>query len=167
MVLSTARRLGEVPEVALRALSGSPEVGSFDLVVPLVTVSPAGFPHLCLLSRSQLAVTKEEVHAAVRSSRAVADLRRGAGAVIFLIEGDSAISLRVRAVRFDSEEPGCTGVALRVVSAERDSAGVPLRPPRFLVTEGLARAEAWERDALVLGRLARGRGDSRTEGGPS
>ena len=145
---------GPFPAEVLAALTGSPTVGTWDTIVPLLTVDEAGFPHVCLLSRSELEATEEEVLAAVGSRVTTENLRRAGQATLLVVDGDASIYCKMAINRTDDGEPGLLGVAFRLISMKRDSIGIPLQPPRFLVAEGLPDSENWEASSRLLARLA-------------
>jgi hypothetical protein len=143
-----------VPPEIVAALAGSPEVGSWEPMFPLLTVDEPGFPHVCLLSRAELDSDATSVYAALASPTTVKNLTRRPTATLMVIVDDSAYYLKLRVVRTTGSV--LAGVVFEVISSVRDSLAIPLTPPRYLVTSSLPVAEAWAQSAELLSRLVRG-----------
>jgi Pyridoxamine 5'-phosphate oxidase len=143
-----------VPPEIVAALAGSPEVGSWEPMFPLLTVDEPGFPHVCLLSRAELDSDATSVYAALASPTTVKNLTRRPTATLMVIVDDSAYYLKLRVVRTTGSV--LAGVVFEVISSVRDSLAIPLTPPRYLVTSSLPVAEAWAKSAELLSRLVRG-----------
>jgi Pyridoxamine 5'-phosphate oxidase len=140
-----------VPPEIVAALAGSPEVGSWEPMFPLLTVDEPGFPHVCLLSRAELHSDVDYVYAALASPTTVNNLSRRPAATLMVITDDSACYLKLRVVHTTGS--GLTGVVFEVISSVRDSLAIPLTPPRYLVTSSLPVAEAWAQSAELLSSL--------------
>jgi Pyridoxamine 5'-phosphate oxidase len=143
-----------VPPEIVAALAGSPKVGSWEPMFPLLTVDELGFPHVCLLSRAELDSDAASVYAALASPTTVSNLTRRPTATLMVIVDDSAYYLKLRVVRTTGSV--LTGVVFEVISSVRDSLAIPLSPPRYLVTSSLPVTEAWAQSAELLSRLVRG-----------
>jgi hypothetical protein len=142
-----------VPPEIVPALAGSPEVGSWEPMFPLLTVDEPGFPHVCLLSRAELDSDATSVYAALASPTTVKNLTRRPTATLMVIVDDSAYYLKLRVVRTTGSV--LAGVVFEVISSVRDSLAIPLTPPRYLVTSSLPVAEAWAQSAELLSSLTR------------
>jgi hypothetical protein len=142
-----------VPPEVMAALAGSPEVGTWEPMFPLLTIDEAGFPHVCLLSRAELHADASHVYAALASPTTVSNLSRRPAATLVVIVDDSANYLKLRVVHTSGSV--LTGVIFEAISSLRDSLAIPLMPPRFLVTSSLPVAEAWAQSAELLSRLVR------------
>jgi hypothetical protein len=146
---------GAVPEAVARLLAGRPAVGVTEQAFPFLTVDEAGFPHVALLSRAELAVSPgdEEVHAVVASTRTKSNLERGGMAGLIAIEGTTAHYVKLRVLRTVEAGP-VLGCALGVTEHKADSLGIPLSPVSFTATAGIARAEDWAASERLLRALA-------------
>jgi len=143
-----------VPPEIVAALAGSPEVGSWEPMFPLLTVDEPGFPHVCLLSRAELHSDVHHVYAVLASPTTANNLSRRPSATLMVIVDDSAYYLKLGVVHTSGSV--LTGVVFEVVSSLRDGLGIPLTPPRYLVTSSLPVAESWAQSAELLSRLVRG-----------
>ena len=142
-----------VPPEIVAALAGSPEVGAWEPMFPLLTVDEAGFPHVCLLSRAELHADIHHVYAALASPTTVNNLSRRPAATLMVIAADSAHYLRLGVIHTSGSV--LTGVVFEAISSVRDSLAIPLMPPRYLVTSSLPVAEAWAQSEELLSRLGR------------
>jgi len=144
---------GPPPELR-EALAGRPSVGEWDAMFPFLTVDAAGFPHVCLLSRSELAVDDEHVYAVLASRTTIGNVRRDRRATLVAVGPDAAAYAKLTVAEFVADG-SWLGVVCAVDSTKRDTLGIPLQPPRYLPTSGLAAAEDWDRAARLLARLVR------------
>jgi len=142
-----------VPPEVMAALAGSPEVGAWEPMFPLLTMDEAGFPHVCLLSRAELHADASGVYAALASPTTVTNLSRRPVATLMVIAEDSAHYLKLRVIHTGGSV--LTGVIFEATSSARDSLAIALTPPRYLVTSSLPVAEAWAQSAELLSRLVR------------
>jgi hypothetical protein len=140
-----------VPPEIVAVLAGSPEVGSWEPMFPLVTIDEPGFPHVCLLSRAELDSDPDHVYAVLASPTTVKNLSRQPSATLMVIVDDSAHYLKLRVVHTSGS--GLTAVVFEVISSVRDSLSIPLMPPQYLVTSSLPVAEAWAQSAELLASL--------------
>lgn len=142
------------PEV-LAFFGTRPSVGSKEQVVPLLSVDDEGLPHVCLLSRAQLVVAGDEIHAVVASTQTKENLRRDGAAAVLVTLGDTVHYCKLRATRIRDAPlvPGGAPVlvaALRLVGHKADSIGIPLEPMTFHATGEIARVEHWKETELLL-----------------
>lgn len=72
-------------------------------------------------------------------------------ATLVVMTGDAAHYLKLRAVSVAAA--ALTGVVFEVITSARDSLGIPLTPPRYLVTSSLPVQESWAESAELLGTL--------------
>jgi hypothetical protein len=142
-----------VPAEIVAALAGSPEVGSWEPMFPLLTVDESSFPHVCLLSRAELHADARHVYAVLASPTTLGNLNRRPAATLIVIGEDSAHYLKVRAVYASGAVPA--GVVFDVITSARDTLAIPLAPPRYLVTSSLPVAESWAESTELLSRLAK------------
>lgn len=156
--MSTRSGRPALPAAALEALRGSPAVGGWDVMFPLLTVDEAGFPHTCLLSRSELDARPSLVVAAVASRHTSDNLRRRGRAGLMIVTAEAAYHCKLMAIRLYHGDSGILGVAFEMVSAKRDGIGIPLEPPRFLVARTLREEENWQASRRVLDSLLAGEG---------
>lgn len=151
-----------VPSEIVAVLAGSPEIGSWESMFPLLTVDEAGFPHVCLLSRAELEADPRHVYAALASPTTVRNLSRRPAATLMVIVDDCARYLKLTMVHTSGS--GLTAVVFEVTSSVRDSLSIPLMPPRYLVASSLPVAEAWAQSAELLARLTASWGSRETHG---
>jgi hypothetical protein len=147
----------KVPDELAALLAGSPAVGQHEQAFPFLTVDEHGFPHVALLSRSELDVSPDagEVLAAIYSSRTRANLGRDGRAGLIAVGATTAHYAKLRLVR-SIETDGLLGCALEPVEVKDDSYGIPLEPIGFVTTEWVAAMDRWEVSARVLRALAGG-----------
>lgn len=145
---------GKFPPEVVTAIAGLPSVGTWDTVVPILTVDESGFPHVCLLSRSELDGDEAELRAAVTSRVTIENLRRTGQATLLIVVRDTSFYCKMAVIRSDEDEPGLFGAAFALISVKRDSIGVPLRPSEYLVVEGLPDSENWAASSRLLSRMA-------------
>lgn len=151
-----------VPVEVMTALAGAPRAGEWDAIVPLLTVDTAGFPNVCLLSRSELEADERHVYAVVAGSTTIDNLERTGRATLSIVTEDAAfhVKLEVAATTRDGDR---LGLVLVSVSTKRDAVGVPVAPARYLATAELAHAETWEQSRHLLDILRKGAGDARAQ----
>lgn len=145
-----------VPPEILAALTGRPEVGSWEPMFPLLTIDERGFPYVCMLSRAELKADENHIYAALASRTTLSNLSRSPTATLMVILDDSAHYLNLTLVHTSVSVPAA--VVFELVSSVRDSLAIPLRPPRYLVTSSLPVAEAWAQSAKLLSSLTGQRG---------
>ena len=133
-----------VPSVVAEVLRGHPAVGSTEQAFPFLTVDPAGFPHVCLLSRAELDVVDDEIRAVIASTRSAANLERSGLATLLAISGSTSHYLKLRMQRHRSAG-GVLTAAFAVADHIVDSLGIPLTPITCLVPENLDVLEARQR----------------------
>jgi len=144
-----------VPAALAGLLDGRPTVGTREQAFMFLTVDQAGFPHVALLSRAELAVSPDgrEVLAVVAGRRTRANLERDGRAGLVAVEGTTAHYAKLRVVRtIDAGES--IGCAMTLAGYQADTLGIPLSPVSFVTTAGLARLEDWAASDRLLRRLA-------------
>ena len=146
-----------VPDQLAELLAGSPGVGQHEQAFPFLTVDEHGFPHVALLSRSELDVSPDagEVLAAIYSTHTRANLGRDGRAGLIAVGADTAYYAKLRLTRTMALE-GLFGCALEPVEVKDDSYGIPLEPIGFVTTEQVAAMDRWEVSARLLRALAQG-----------
>jgi hypothetical protein len=147
-----------VPPEVVAALAGSPEVGAWEPMFPLLTVDESGFPHVCLLSRAELDSDLHHVYAVLASPTTVTNLSRRPAATLMVIVDDCAYYLKLGVIHVSGS--GLQAVVFEVISSVSDSLAIPLTPPRYLVASSLPVAEAWARSAELLSSLTGRNGGS-------
>lgn len=148
-----------IPEPVLAILRAEPgPEAEFDQAIPLLTVDRAGFPHVALLSRSQVRAGRGagELLAAVWGPGTRANLLATRRTTVVLI-GDRAAYYLKLSVTSTVEHAARLGVVLRLTGCTTDSAGVDLSPLGFRRSAQLAEHEGWDADAQVLDLLERDR----------
>jgi hypothetical protein len=146
-----------VPDRLAELLAGSPGVGQHEQAFPFLTVDEHGYPHVALLSRSELAVGPGagELLAALYSTHTRANLGRDGRAGLIAVGADTAYYAKLRLTRA-MELEGLFGCALEPVEVKDDSYGIPLEPIGFVTTERVAAIDRWEVSARLLRELAQG-----------
>jgi hypothetical protein len=144
-----------VPAALARLLDGRPAAGVREQAFVFLTVDQAGFPHVALLSRAELAVSPDgrEVLAVVASRRTRANLERDGRAGLVAVDGTTAHYAKLRVVR-TIDAGGSIGCAMTLAAYQADTLGIPLSPVSFVPTAGLARLEDWAASDRLLRRLA-------------
>jgi hypothetical protein len=140
-----------VPPEIIGLLDGRPEINSWEPVFTLLTVDEAGFPHVCLVSRMELEADARHIYAVLAAATTTANLARRPVATLVTVHDDVASYLKLAMVRASTSMP--MAVAFEVVTLTRDSLGIPLTPPRYLVTSSLPVAETWARTTELLSRF--------------
>ena len=147
--MSGSDRRMQVPSTILRCLAGQPVVGTYDQTYPLLTTDPAGYPHVCLLSRAELDADEQEIRAVVASAGTIANLSETGRATLIAVVDDVAHYCKLRADRCwgSKQKLACS---FSVMGHKMDSAGVPLTGMMFHVAEVLPVEETWkENDRLI------------------
>lgn len=148
------------PPDVVAMLAGRPAAGTWEPMFPLLTVDDSGFPHVCLLSRAELAADNRWVYAVLTSRNTIKNLSRDRKATLVVVGTDTASYVKLT-VRESVPDGDWLGVACQVASAKNDSLHIPLRPPQYLVTQELSVTENWARGERMLARLARRCGSPR------
>lgn len=144
-----------VPKEVADLLRGWPQPGHHEQAFPIVTVDDGGYPHVALLSRSEMDVAPGHVAvlAVIGSQRTRANLARDPKATLIATGATSAYYFKLRLVR-SIEEEGAMGCLFEGVEFKEDSLGIPLTAMGFEATDDIARMERWERSGRILQRLA-------------
>ncbi|WP_433667689.1 hypothetical protein ACQP06_28480 [Nocardia sp. CA-136227] len=144
----------KVPDEVRALLAGRPEAGAWDPIFPLLTVDAAGFPHVCLLGRAELAVDAERVFAVLASATTIANLRRTGRATLLVIGSSTGLYCKMSLAGAPLERDGLIGFEFTTAEVKYDSAGVDLLCARFRVDAGLMASERWQDSAALLAELA-------------
>lgn len=142
-----------VPAQVRAAVAGQPAAGAWESMYPLLTVDADGYPHVCLLSRAELAADHHRVHAALASRTTIDNLTRRPRATLVVVGERAATYLKLQAVRTEPDERWL-GVTFEVASVKHDALDTPLRPPAYEVRTHIALDEDWTRATRLLARLA-------------
>lgn len=144
-----------VPHQVVDLLRGFPVPGSNEQAFPLITVDDNGYPHVALLSRSEMDVVPGELAllAVVGSPRTRNNLTRDGRAGLIAIGAYSAYYLKLQLAQ-SIEDEGVMGCAFSPIEFKEDSLGIPLVPIGFHATADVARMERWEVSARLLTRVA-------------
>jgi hypothetical protein len=146
---------GGIPEELARLLNGRPPVDATEQAFPFLTVDEAGFPHVALLSRAELAVSPDgtAVLAAVASKRTRANLERDRKAGLIAISGTAAHYAKFQ-VGGTLELGGVLGCWLELVEHKVDDIGVVMDPITFQTSAELAASEYWALSNRILEALS-------------
>lgn len=138
----------------LNMLSGTlPKASAWYPVHQLLTAAPGGPPAVCLLSQAELRATPVTVSAAVRSSRAAANLAASPAATLVCWAGRlHYVSLELRATTGPCA--GVHGYLFDVRDVRVDDIGIELRPLEYRMEAWLAKAERWDATTAILNELA-------------
>lgn len=142
-----------IPVSVQAALRGQPERGAWNQMFPLLTVDEEGFPHVCLLSRTELDADPSSISVVVASVTTAANLRRSGIATLIVVAGRSAwyCKLRTRAPLVEVE--GLLGARFAAVAVKEDSVGVELRPALYHEDERLEESEHRAATRALLARM--------------
>jgi hypothetical protein len=137
-------------------LEGRPEVDQQEQAFPFLTVDEHGYPHVALLSRSEVDVTADhaEILVALRSRRTLANLERDAKATLIAVGGTVAHYAKLSGHRRLREDDGLVAWAFAVIEHKADSLGIPLHPVTFPTSDEVAQMERWDISDRALRRLA-------------
>jgi hypothetical protein len=140
------------PDIA-GPLEGGAQVGSWESVLLLVTAAPSTAPHVCLLSRTEVASAEDRLCVVTPSRTVRANLAASDRATLFLHAGaPCSVGLRLSETVQDGS---MTGYLFCVTSLRRDDIGIPLRPLAFLVEPWLPEAESWAQTGRLIADLIR------------
>jgi hypothetical protein len=143
----------KLPKSIVDALIGYPEVGVPDVMIPLLTVDEAGYPHVCLLSRAELDADANHIYAVVASSVSKSNLLRDRRATLIVFTPSAAYYAKLDAVQFKEDGPRL-GVVFTLHSIKEDGdESFHMEVPRYLPTEAIALMEHWERSRALLHQL--------------
>ncbi len=142
-----------VPAAVVEALAGYPNVGVVDVMIPLLTVDSAGYPHVCLLSRAELDADADRIYAVVASPTTKSNLTRDRRATLVVFQSAAAHYCKLDVIALE-EDGGHLGVAFAVSSSKVDGDGsVDMEPPRYLPTDAIASGEHWVHSRELLASL--------------
>ena len=79
-----------LPKTIVDALIGYPEVGVSDIMIPLLTIDEAGYPHVCLLSRAELDADTNHIYAVVASPVTRLNILRDRRATLIVFTASAA-----------------------------------------------------------------------------
>jgi hypothetical protein len=99
----------------------------------------------------ELEADSRHIYAVLAAATTTANLSRRPVATLVTVHDDVASYLKLAVVRASASMP--MAVAFEVVSLTRDTLGIPLTPPRYLVTSSLPVAETWARTTELLSRF--------------
>ena len=139
-----------IPTSIVEALIGYPEVGVSDVIIPLITVDEAGYPHVCLLSRAELNADTNHIYAVVASTACRANLWRDRRATIIIFTVSTAYYCKLDAavLRDDGE---LLGVVFTILLIKEDGdESFHMEAPRYLPTDAIALKEHWARSRSLL-----------------
>lgn len=138
-----------IPAEVLAVLAGTPAPGIEEQAFTFLTVDEAGFPHVCLLSRTEIDADEGGIRVAVASTGTSANLERDGQACLVVVEGTTAHYVKLR-VTGTAEAEGRLVAALEAVGHRADSLGIPLAPIRFTPTAAIAELEGWDATRRAL-----------------
>ncbi len=141
-----------VPEEVRTFLSGKPEMGKAEQVIPLLTVDSNGFPHACLLSRAQIDASGSEIRAAITSWGTRANLRYHGVALILVTIGETVHHLKLGVLRAHDEKRVLL-VAFEPIQYKADTLGIQVQPMSFLAGPWISSLEHWDETATMLRSL--------------
>jgi hypothetical protein len=144
----------DVPEPVAALVTGRPGVNETEQAFPLLTTDPAGFPHVALVSRSEVEVSadRRRLVAAVASKRTSHNILRTGRTTLVAVGGTTAHYVKLEMVAHH-EASGLLGCELAVVDAVADSLGIELSPILFRTSADLARSEHWDRTKELLSTM--------------
>lgn len=145
----------QLPTEVCDELRGLPQVGAADEPAYLfLTTDDDGSPHVCLLSRAQLAADADTVRAVIYSAGTKANLDRTGLACLVLVVGGVAHYCTL-AVGRRVVAGALVGYALHLRAHRRDEVpGADLRGLHYAVTERMPVDEDWATSGRLLDELA-------------
>lgn len=140
-----------VPTEVARLVEGSSVIGQEEQAFTLLTVDAEGFPHVCLLSRTELATSGQRQHlwAVVRGTTTQSNLTRSRQAALIAVAGTASHQLKLRVSEL-VEEGDLVAARFEVTWHRADDVGLALRPTTFVPTRALSEHEAWDRVTALL-----------------
>ncbi len=142
-----------IPTSIVEALIGYPEAGVSDVIIPLITVDEAGYPHVCLLSRAELNADTNHIYAVVASTVSRANIWRDRRAtlIIFTVSTAYYCKLDAAVLRDDGDLLGVV-FAILLIKEDGDES-FHMEAPRYLPTDAIALKEHWARSRSLLREL--------------
>ena len=142
-----------IPTSIVEALIGYPEAGVSDVIIPLITVGEAGYPHVCLLSRAELNADTNHIYAVVASTVSRANIWRDRRAtlIIFTVSTAYYCKLDAAVLRDDGDLLGVV-FAILLIKEDGDES-FHMEAPRYLPTDAIALKEHWARSRSLLREL--------------
>ena len=153
----------QIPTAIVDGLAGFPQIDVLDIIIPLLTVDDAGFPHVCLLSRAELSADENHVYAVVSSTVSKANLVRERRATIALITPKAAYYCKLD-VDFLERDDYLLGVVFSYSSMKVDGdESFHMQPPQYLPTREISESEHWNKSRPFLERLQATYGEVTTD----
>jgi hypothetical protein len=148
-----ANMVAQIPTSVVDTLTGYPEVGVPDAIIPLLTVDEGGHPHVCLLSRAELDADTNHVYAVVASPVSRSNIIRDRRATLIIFTAKSAYYAKLDAATVE-EDDHLLGVVFSLHSFKEDGDETfHMEPPRYLPTDAIALMEHWDLSRSFLRRL--------------
>jgi hypothetical protein len=145
--------MATIPPAVIATLDGYPQVGTPDLMIPLLTVDAAGYPHVCLLSRAELDADVNHVYAVIASTVTKANVVRDRRAALVVFGARSAVYCKLDA-RTISDDGALIGVVFDLHSSKVDGDdSFQMVPPSYLPTDAIASSEHWTQSRALLRQL--------------
>jgi len=142
-----------LPKSIVDALIGYPEVGVSDIMIPLLTVDEAGYPHVCLLSRAELDADTNHIYAVVASPVSKSNILRDRRATLIVFTASAAYYSKLDATPI-KEDSHLLGVVFTLHSIKEDGdESFHMEAPRYLPTDAIALMEHWARSRSFLREL--------------
>jgi hypothetical protein len=143
-----------LPDEVIELLRGWPEVGASEQAFPFITIDDVGFPHVALLSRSEVEPGDGNAHVAavLASPRTRANLARTGKATLIAIGPVTAHYLKLFAVNAWAGRDR-DAYLFSVAEHKADSLQIALSGITFRTTDELARAEHWVASRSDLERI--------------
>jgi hypothetical protein len=134
-----------VPVALARLLAGRPVPGRPEQAFPFLTVDAAGFPHVALLSRAELDVSRDggAVLAVLASRRSRANLRRTGQATLVAVGGTTAHYAKLR-LAHAIEQHDRLACRLELADYQADTLGIELSAICYEASGALAELERWD-----------------------
>ena len=142
-----------LPKSIVDALIGYPEVGVSDIMIPLLTVDEAGYPHVCLLSRAELDADTNHIYAVIASPVSKSNILRDRQATLIVFAASAAYYSKLDATLI-KEDDHLLGVVFTLHSIKEDGdESFNMEAPRYLPTDAIASMEHWARSRSFLREL--------------
>lgn len=142
----------EVSSSARAALEGWPDVGMLERAILLLTVDADRFPHVCILSRAQIAYHGGLFRVAVTSKYTAVNLETERRCTLVVSDGVLLHYIKCVVEAVDKSVEGILGAALSRTYERTDGEGAALQPLQFVVDRDAPKRERWADCASLLSR---------------
>jgi len=142
-----------VPTTVIEALTGYPQVGVSEIIIPLLTVDIDGYPNVCLLSRAQVDADAEHVYAVVAGLGTKSNILSNRHATLIIFTTGVVHYCKMDAASL-SDQGNLLCAVFTIASTKVDGNGsLPVEAPRYIPTEAVVTFEDWGGSRAILSAL--------------